>query len=168
MLRPTLTVQAVHDVTPHLLQRYDLRAVMVDLDDTLVASGKDELNGDFRTWVESLHGADIPILILSNGHKTRVGHWAKTLEVQGLHLVGKPFPYGFRRGLRVLGTGAEETAMIGDQLFTDVLGANLLGMTSILVTPLSPGGLVHTRLARRVERFILGISGGGRDRSIDR
>jgi hypothetical protein len=75
--------------------------------------------------------------------------------VEGLALVGKPFSFAFARGLRRLKMSPSETAMVGDQLFTDVLGANLAGILSILVRPLTAGLLPHTRLTRRLEDLIL-------------
>ncbi len=172
LLRPDVVVEAVPEVTPELLERHSVRAVMVDLDDTLVASGADLLNPRFRAWVGALKEAGIPLLILSNGKRVRVSRWAAELGVTGLSLVGKPFTPAFKRGLRLLGSKPNETAMVGDQLFTDVLGANVIGMVSVLVTPLSKGGLPHTRVARRLERFVLGkrvaTSGGDRGGSVHR
>ena len=153
LLRPDVMVEAVHEVTLELLEECNVRAVMVDLDDTLVASGASLLDPRFRAWVASLKEAGIPLLILSNGRRVRVKRWSAELGVTGLSLVGKPF--AFRRGLRLLGRQPSETAMVGDQLFTDVLGANLVGMVSILVTPLSTGGLPHTRVVRRLEKVLL-------------
>lgn len=155
MFRPKLIVQGASELTPTVLGRCGVRAVMVDLDDTLVAVGGHVLEPHLRSWLESLQAAYIPVLILSNGEKRRVARWSDTLGVPALGLCGKPFAFAFRRGLRLLGTSAGETAMVGDQLFTDVLGANLAGMVSILVTPLSGGGLPHTRAARGLERLIL-------------
>ena len=170
LLRPDVVVGAVPEVTLELLRERNVRAVMVDLDDTLVASGADLLNPSFRAWVGSLQEADIPLLILSNGQRMRVRRWSAELGVKGLFLVGKPFAPAFRRGLRLLGSQPDETAMVGDQLFTDVLGANLVGMVSVLVTPLSMGGLPHTKVARRLEKLVLGVgqSGGDRGGSVHR
>lgn len=148
-------IAAVPDLVPSVLKRHGIRAVMVDLDDTLVASNSLDITSSFRDWVASLKEADVPLLILSNGHPQRVRQWSQTLDVPGLALVGKPFGFGFRRGLRLLGSQAHETAMVGDQLFTDVLGANLAGLVSVLVTPLSAGGLPHTRAARKLEAALL-------------
>lgn len=155
LLRPHLIVQAVHHVTPALLLEHGCRAVMVDLDDTLVASHESELEPSFAAWVTKLKEAGIPIIILSNGRQRRVAKWSQALGVPGLSLVGKPFTFAFQKGLKLLGSRAGETAMIGDQLFTDVLGANLLGLTSILVTPLSTGGLPHHKAVRKLERLVL-------------
>jgi uncharacterized protein len=156
MLRPKLVVTAVHEVTPEFLAEHGLKAVMVDLDDTLVASSGELLDERFQGWAVSLREAGIPLLMLSNGSPARVARFAAMLGIEGVALVGKPSLTAFRRGLKLLGAPAHETAMIGDQLFTDVLGANLAGMTSVLVEPLSTGRLPHTRVLRRLERLILG------------
>ena len=133
MLRPDAVVTSVTEVTPDFLRAHGARAVMVDLDDTLLAAGSDLLEPDFRDWLVSLRAARIPVVILSNGAHTRVTRWAQELELVGLSLTGKPWGRAFRRGLAELGTPASETAMVGDQLFTDVFGANRAGLTSVLV-----------------------------------
>lgn len=155
MLRPDAVVSTVTEVTPDFLRERGVRAVMVDLDDTLLAAGSDLLEPLFGGWLESLRCAGVPVVILSNGTQARVARWAQELGVVGLPLMGKPLGRAFQQGLAQLGTPPHETAMVGDQLFTDVLGANLAGMVSILVTPLSPGKLLHTRALRRLERVLL-------------
>lgn len=155
MLRPDAVVSSVTEVTPDFLHTLGVRAVMLDLDDTLLASGSDLLEPLFRVWLESLRLEQVPVVILSNGTRARVTRWAEELGLEGLHLTGKPRGRAFRRGLAKLGTPAAETAMVGDQLFTDVFGANLAGMVSVLVTPLSPGKLPHTRVLRHLERVLL-------------
>lgn len=155
LLRPDAVVRSVTEVTPELLRALGVRAVMVDLDDTLVPAGSELLEPLFRAWLGGLVAAGFPVVILSNGERKRVERWSRDLGVRGLAMVGKPFHHGFRRGLALLGTPAHETAMVGDQLFTDVLGANLVGLRSVLVSPLSPGKLLHTRALRRLERRLL-------------
>lgn len=155
IVRPDAVVASVTEVTPDFLHARGVRAVMVDLDDTLLPAGSDLLEPLFKGWLESLRRADVPVVILSNGTHARVARSAQELGVVGLPLTGKPLGRAFRQGLAQLGTPARETAMVGDQMFTDVLGANLAGMVSILVAPLSPGKLLHTRMLRRVERHLL-------------
>lgn len=166
MLAPDLIIDSAPDATPALLQSMGVAAVMVDVDDTLIASNARDISSRARQWLASLEQAGLPVLLLSNGERDRVEHCCRELGVDGLHLAGKPFFWAFKRGLRRLGKPAGETAMIGDQIFTDVVGANLAGMVSILVRPLSPGKLLHTRVARRFERLIL--PGGGRGSTFDR
>jgi uncharacterized protein len=150
-----MRIKTVLELTPERLQSQGIRALLVDLDDTLVASNSLRMRLGFRRWVALLKAANIRVVLLSNGKPERVARWAQVLGVEGLPLVGKPFRFAFQRGLKRLGTLPSETAMVGDQLFTDILGANLLGIKSILVTPLSSKGLPHTRLARKLENIIL-------------
>ncbi len=155
MLRPDLRIASVIELTPQVLKAQGVSALLVDLDDTLVASHSHDIASEYRTWLETIKAADIALLLLSNGYPARVQYWSKELGVEGLALVGKPFGCAYRRGLRHLGKTANQTAMVGDQLFTDVMGAKRLGIKSILVNPLSPGGLPHTRVFRKLEKMIL-------------
>lgn len=156
MLHPDVRVASVLEVTPVLLARHGLQAVLVDVDDTLLKATSDRLPPGISDWFACLRAAGIPVAILSNGSRERVARIARTVNVPALSMAGKPFSWAFRRGLALLG-GADpaRTGMVGDQLFTDVLGARRAGLTSILVEPLSPGKLPHTRLARRLERMVL-------------
>lgn len=161
-----MVVSFAHDATPELLSDYGVKAVMVDLDDTILASNEWDLEDGIRDWLTSLRDAGLPVALVSNGSRERVERCCRELDIEGFHLAGKPFWWAFSRGIKRLGYGASETAMIGDQLFTDVLGANLAGMVSVLVRPLTPGKLPHTRAARYLERWIL--QGGGHGRPVDR
>lgn len=156
MLSPHLRVTSVHEVTPALLERFGLQALLVDVDDTLLAARADQVDISVYDWFAKLVAADIPVAILSNGSPERVARIAERAGVPALSMAGKPFRWAFRRGLRLLGdVEPSRTAMVGDQLFTDVLGARGAGLKTVLVQPISPGKLPHTRLARRLERLVL-------------
>lgn len=169
MIQPDVVLETAHLATAAWLRERGLDGVLIDVDDTLVASSgpaNARLEPATATWLASLSAAGIAVVILSNGSKKRVTDLAQRLGVEALALSGKPFPWAFRRALKRLGVPAQRTAMIGDQLFTDVLGAKLAGITAILVKPLSPGKLPHTRLARVFERMCL--EGGGRGSPVHR
>ena len=166
MFRPDLMVDSVHQVSAELLDELGVQGVLIDLDDTLLPSTGDALDPATETWLSTLTRAGFPVVILSNGERGRVAAMAERLGVAALALSGKPLRHAFRRALALAGTPASHTAMIGDQLFTDVLGANLAGLVSILVRPLTPGKLPHTRWVRHVERMIL--RGGERGRPVHR
>lgn len=166
MLKPNLHVASVTDVSVAWLKERGVRALLVDADDTLVVRDGAPVGPDVRAWLDALTGAGIAVALLSNGTPARVAALGVDLGVRAFALSGKPFGFAFRRGLRALGSDARHTAMVGDQLFTDVLGANCAGLISILVTPLSPGRHAHTRAARRLERWVL--TGGGHGRPVDR
>jgi uncharacterized protein len=166
MLKPKLHVASVTDVPVAWLLDRGVRGVLVDADDTLVVRGGGPVDASVQAWVADLKRAGIAVALLSNGTHARVAALGAELGVRSFALSGKPFWFAFQRGLRALGTSARHTAMVGDQLFTDVFGANCAGLISILVTPLSPGRHAHTRAARRLERWVL--TGGDRGRPVDR
>ncbi len=156
MLKPHIRVNSVHDVTPAFLADLGLEGVLVDVDDTLLAAKAEHVDDSVYAWFDLLAASSVPVVILSNGSRERVKAIAARAGVPGLHLAGKPFAWAFKRGLELLGdVKAAKTAMVGDQLFTDVLGANRAGLTTVLVRPLSPGKLPHTRMVRRLERMVL-------------
>ncbi len=155
MLKPDARVASVHEVTPAWLASRGLQGLLVDLDETLLPAAADDALASVYDWLESLVSAGVRVAILSNGERERVKAVAKRAGLPALALAGKPFRYAFRRGLRLLDLPPEQVAMLGDQLFTDVLGAKSAGLHAVLVDPLSPGKLPHTRLARRLERWVL-------------
>ena len=147
-------VGAVHELSPQVLAHHGIKAVMVDLDDTLIPANSNAISASFRNWLNLLK-TQMPVIILSNGKPGRVSYWANEFNITGFALAGKPFAFAFKRGLSALSSEAAETAMIGDQLFTDILGAKLAGLKTVLVKPLTAGGLPHTRVLRKLEKLIL-------------
>jgi hypothetical protein len=104
--------------------------------------------------VQRLHAVGLAGCIVSNNFSLRV---RQVGELLGLPVVGwavKPVPVGFWRAMSIMGTTPATTALVGDQLFTDVLGGNLVGMYTILVEPLSTEEFPTTKLVRRLERLI--------------
>lgn len=156
VLKPDARVASVHEVTPAWLAARGLQGVLVDLDDTLLAAAAERVDDAVYAWLAGLRAAGVKVAILSNGESARVTAVAQRAGVPALAMAGKPFGRAFRRGLGMLGDPAPaRVAMVGDQLFTDVLGAKRAGLLAVLVSPLSPGKLPHTRLARRLERWVL-------------
>lgn len=156
MLRPDLRVDSVTELTSELLGKLGVDALLVDMDDTLVASGEDFGGGVGPAWLRALAASGRRVVVLSNGSRSRAAKLARLTGVKVLPLAGKPFAWSFRRGLEALGGVAPgRVAMVGDQLFTDVLGAKRAGLKTVLVRPLTKGKLPHTRLVRHLERMVL-------------
>ncbi len=166
MLKPDLHVASVTDVTLEWLRSRQVRGVLVDADDTIVTRSAGPVDPAFVAWLQGLLQAGLRVAVLSNGDRQRVVALGAELGIRAFALSGKPLGMAFRRGVKALGTTPATTAMVGDQLFTDVLGAKWAGLVSVLVTPLTPGRHAHTRAARRLERWVL--SGGDRGRPVDR
>ena len=164
--RPDLRIDRVEQLTRRRLQDFGVEGLLVDLDETLLPAAAELPTEQVVAWARSLTREGIRLVIVSNGRPDRVRRVMRALDVPGRALVGKPWPGAFRRAVRELGLPAERCAMVGDQLFTDMLGAKAAGLRAILVPPLSTGGMAHTRLLRRLERRIL--RGGDHGRPVHR
>ncbi|KEF34190.1 MULTISPECIES: YqeG family HAD IIIA-type phosphatase [Deinococcus] len=155
LLRPRDVIGHVHDITPEFLAARGLRGLLLDLDNTLIPYGSYEERADVMAWVAGLRRAGIRLYLLSNATGKRARFWLDKLGFEGVGMAGKPNPRAFRQALAQLGLPPQQVGMVGDQLFTDVLGGNLAGMHTILVHPLEGNALPHTRAARRLERAVL-------------
>ncbi|MFO7171619.1 MAG: YqeG family HAD IIIA-type phosphatase [Bacillota bacterium] len=156
LLRPAEWHPSIHSIDVKALRARGIRAVMVDLDNTLVAWRYPRPTPAVLEWFDRLRAEGIKVCIVSNGGSRRVEAFARQAGVPFIGSARKPRSRGFRRALALLGTRPSETAVVGDQLFTDILGGNLLGLYTILVAPVSRREFIGTRLVRVVERLVLG------------
>jgi len=151
--KPTFLADSVWAVKLDALVRLGIRAIILDLDNTIVDWNQSWLRPQVREWVSAAQERGLGLCLVSNALRSgRVRQIASQLGALVVLRAGKPFPGGFRRALEALGANARSTCAIGDQVFTDVVGANWSGITSILVEPLSPRESPHTRLIRLIER----------------
>lgn len=154
-LKPKERLESLFQLTPEWLQARGLKGVILDLDNTVVPyKFRGEPSAELVAWVEGLKRAGVKLFLVSNARRKRLAYWSEKLGVAGTGLAFKPW-FGFKKGLRRLGLSPREVVVVGDQLFTDVLGGNLAGLHTVLVPPLSRRELGYTRLVRRLERWVL-------------
>lgn len=136
-LVPKLRFSSIYDIEPAWLRERGIRLLLADLDNTLVpysVSGPDE---KLLQWERSLKEAGVTLFILSNSRRQgRVETFVRELEVPFLGHAGKPKGGGFRRAMQRMNACPEETAIVGDQIFTDILGGNMAGVLTLLVDPI--------------------------------
>ncbi len=156
-LHPTHVFDRVHDVQPDWLAAHGLRALLLDADNTLVPRHAYHLDDETRAWIELLLSHQLRLAILSNSASPRqVAKMVADYDIPTLALARKPARSGFRRALQRLDVTPAETAMVGDQLFTDILGGNRMGLRTILVPPCSTNDFIVYRLfGRTLERPLL-------------
>lgn len=155
LLVPDFYYTSVHAVDFDELSACGVRGLLLDLDNTLLPRDTNVVPDELKRWAAELAERDIAACLVSNNWHSYVLRVAEDLGFKVVHRAIKPLPFAFRRGLDILGLRASETAVIGDQLFTDVLGGNLAGLTTVLVLPLSRHDLPHTLLLRLIEARIL-------------
>ena len=112
-----------------------IRGVIIDIDNTLVPHGELSVPENVRVFFSALQSVGIKALFLSNNHEERVKPFSEALGVPFICDAGKPLAGGYKKSAEKLGLPLREVAVLGDQLFTDMLGGNLLGLYTILVTP---------------------------------
>ena len=162
VLLPKELLERVQLITPAFMLARGLRGLMLDIDNTLVPHGELGDVSALCAWLEPLRAAGIGLRLVSNALPRRITYFSQALEIAAVgsgHTAGKPFPRAFRSAIREMRLEPGRVAMIGDQVFSDVLGANLAGAYPILVRPLSDNSLPHTRVARALERLVLHRAG---------
>lgn len=156
ILRPDLSLDTVEDLVPHELWRRGIRALLFDLDNTLVGGFEHVPDPTLAQAVGSLRAAGFALMVLSNSPARRVDPIASRLGMPAIGNARKPLPQGFSRALTLLGRTPAETAMVGDTLWTDIVGANLIGITSVLIRPLTDQEHLLSRLLRIPEYWLAG------------
>jgi HAD superfamily phosphatase (TIGR01668 family) len=136
-LIPEYSFQSVCDISPEFLRLRGITLLLVDLDNTLAPYGTLEPSREIADWAESVKAAGIELFMVSNNHgSTRVKAFADRFGIDFIMGANKPFSAGVKKVLKQLGKRAAETALAGDQIFTDVIAANSAGVTSIIVVPI--------------------------------
>ncbi|MDI3299546.1 MAG: YqeG family HAD IIIA-type phosphatase [Bacillota bacterium] len=155
-LAPDAAVERLDGLDVAWLRAHGVRGLIVDLDNTLTDWNEPELPAESRAWLARLREAGLRVCLLSNNRSGRVLAIARAEGLAGgVANAAKPWPGGFRRALACLGLDAGEVAVVGDQLFTDVLGGRLAGCLTVWVRPRSPREFLGTRLLRRLEALWL-------------
>ena len=132
---------SVTDISPQLLAAKGIRLVLADLDNTLVAYRVMEPPAELMTWKAALEAAGIRLFLLSNSRKPgRAQNFAEKLGIPYQGHSGKPRRAGYLRAMERMGARPEATVMVGDQIFTDTLGANNAGVIPLLVQPIRLAG----------------------------
>lgn len=131
MLCPTLT-----DLTVERLHRAGVTFLMLDFDNTIVPYTNDVPTPEMEAWLKAMQASDIGLCVVSNSHKTRVVKFCKARGIPCITHSKKPFSKGIFQCRDKFSLDLSHAALVGDQIYTDVLGANCAGAVSILVRPI--------------------------------
>lgn len=151
-LIPTRALTKVTDITPKLLRDMKVEAVLLDVDNTLALHGSQIPFPGTVEWSRKIRSAGFKIIIMSNNFSRRVRPFAAKYGLPFVSMAFKPLPMAYLRAARRLGVDRGKAAAVGDQIFTDVLGANLAGMKSILLFPAAEENSLSFRIRRGLEK----------------
>ena len=125
------------DITPQMMQEWGIRLLLCDLDYTLAPRSVARPDDTVLDWVNAMKAAGTEVMILSNNRSSeRVKLFCKDMGITYVGHAGKPAKRGYREAMAKAGVTARETAMLGDKLLTDVLGARRSGVLALMVEPL--------------------------------
>ena len=133
--------RSIAEIAPEALARRGIRLLLADLDNTLVPYGVPEPDDRVRAWTAELAEHGVTLFVLSNNrHPGRPERFSQALGVPFIGHAGKPKPRSFYRAMEQMGCTAEQTAIVGDQIFTDILGGRNAGIFTLLVEPIRLAG----------------------------
>ena len=157
IFRPDRMVDSVLEVPPAELKIRGIRGLIVDLDNTLVLWQKEEISDEIMAWLKEVQSLEIKLCVLSNSVlSTRSVRIAERLGIANVRKARKPAKSGFLRAMDAMGTAPEETAIVGDQMFTDIWGGNRAGIYTIMVKPIHHREFLYTKyVSRPPERLLL-------------
>lgn len=153
--KPTWMVDTVYNISPTQLKEHGIKAVLSDLDNTLIAWNNPNGTPELRKWMADLHQAGIPLIVVSNNSAKRVSKALRNLNLPFVSRSLKPLSFGITTARKRLGLKKSEVVMVGDQLMTDMLAANTAGVRSILVKPLINTDKWDTQINRFFEKFVM-------------
>ena len=152
---PDYYCNKVTDISIDLLKKNNIKGIVLDVDNTLIDFDRNLLEGA-KEWVEKMQQNDIKCIILSNSNKVdKVTVVGNTLDIPFIYFGTKPLKRGFKKAKAQLELENENIAVVGDQIFTDVIGANRCKMFSILVNPIAKKDIWITKFKRPLEEMIV-------------
>lgn len=154
-LLPVLRYRGVEHIEFEKLDRHNVKGILLDVDNTLIDYHKN-LSDNIVKWVQEAKNRGFKICILSNSNKEeKIKKVADALDIKYIMFARKPGQVGFKKAIKLLELNPENIAMVGDQVFTDVLGANIANMVSVYVDPIDRKEYWYTSWKRPIEDLIL-------------
>lgn len=154
LLKPTAALRKVTDISLPLLEQLGTDTILLDVDNTLASPTSKTPYEGVKEWLDEMLSGGVQIVICSNNYKSRIKPFSDSLGLDCVAMSLKPFPFGFNRAKRKLREKPQSVLVVGDQIYTDVLGANLAGMKSILLTPQSEEHGFSIKVRRKMEKNI--------------
>lgn len=154
-LKPTYIFEKIQDIPVDFFEKENIKGIFLDVDNTILDRTK-IIKPEVDEWIKQVQKKGIIICILSNAVSVeKVRRIMKKYDICGLANAGKPGLKGYNMALNLTNIPKEQVVMIGDQIFTDVWGANKFGIKSIYVYPINKNEWIGSRIKRPLERIIL-------------
>ncbi len=156
LFQPDLFVNSVVELSPEPLREHGLRTLLLDVDCTLKRYRCETVEPEVAQWMDVMRQHGIELCLISNGKGPRIKRFADSIQVPYVAQALKPLPWGCQKALRLLNVEKKSTAMVGDQVFADLLAGKFAGLFTVLVRPIHPEEEQwFTRMKRPFEKLVL-------------
>ncbi len=157
LLKPHIKLEKITDISLELLKKFNITSLILDVDNTLSTHHGQQLTVGLTEWLKLMREGGIKLIVLSNSKEQRVKPFAEKIGLNYISLGLKPLPFGYIRAIKLQGSNRKNTAIVGDQIFTDVLGGSMVGVKKILLTPILPETGLSFRIRRKLEKAVFKI-----------
>ena len=130
---PKYIFKEITDISADFLSEHEIRLLLMDFDNTMLPYTTNVPTENLLRWIQEMKAAGVTLCIVSNSHKDRIPNFSEKYQVPCVIRALKPGGRGIREAMKRFHMDRKQTALVGDQIFTDVLGANLAGVSSIAV-----------------------------------
>lgn len=154
LFKPKWWLKSVLDIDEKFIRENHLRGLILDLDNTLSMHGSPAAEQGVTEWLAQMRGMGMKMMVLSNNTKKRVAPLAKELGLDYISFGCKPLTVGVSRALRKMRLPRKSVALVGDQIFTDIIGGNLRGVNTVLVEPFHLEDKKSFKLKRKLESAV--------------
>lgn len=155
LFKPAHRIGKMIELTPAMLGDWGVTALLLDIDNTMTTHNNPEPAEGVQAWIDGMKNAGFSLMVVSNNNGERVRLFSQRVGLPYEGSAAKPLPMGFRRACRHLGVRPAQTAVVGDQIFTDILGGNLLGACTVMTEPYQLEEHLFFRVKRACERAVM-------------
>lgn len=153
LFTPNLMLNNVTDIDLDLLKSKGIKGIILDVDNTLTLHDSQEVQQIVLDWLAKMKENSIKLIIVSNNYEDRIKPFANKIGLDYISFGCKPLTKGLTQALKKMNLKKSEVAMVGDQIYTDILGGNLKGLFTILVVPFQLENTTLFKIKRRLEKL---------------
>jgi hypothetical protein len=154
-LKPNMMIDSIYDIDFQELKNRNILGLLIDVDNTLIKWDKKKADEDLVQWFYKAKEENFLLCLISNNTKERVVVFKEDIDIPAIHKALKPLTKSFYKGVGMLKLSREQVAVVGDQVFTDILGGNRAGLFTILVKPIPGKEFWWTTFVRKIEKVVL-------------
>ncbi|MDR3643787.1 MAG: YqeG family HAD IIIA-type phosphatase, partial [Clostridia bacterium] len=152
---PDRIFDSISEITPKMLASLNIKGLILDIDNTMAPRNIALPDALLIRWISVLKEADVRLYIISNNWSARVKLFSQALGVPFIPTGMKPFPFSFLKAVSRMELPKDQIAAVGDQIYTDIVGAHLAGIEAWLVMPIDRDESLSIRFRRHLERPVI-------------